>query len=534
MEHQAMELLTTRVEDEKQNVTYKWLSRSLGISVNTSKELMQVYVTTVGKGKAHGTYYLARQDPETGNQYLSLVSQEDLNAAKKDASVIGYHIYSLEPSPLKDLAILSATNSEATQLQKGKDINTYRVIRNHNVVISAPNSRPAPATTSSSSSSFAAKPKLGAAAANQNAPGLLGSKPGLKSATSAPAASNSVSTPAANDTSKTTTSAKPAAKGSMMSFFGKTSTAGGVTTKAAPAPTPVKAKASSTLNFKPAAQQKRKADLMTDSSAANDMASPRTSRSNEESEEDEVDSEEERDRRLALSSRLDQDQGDVVENSSSRNKPSSGKLSPVDVESIKKKQRSARLLVVDDDDDLDAETARAVAERNDDDEEESVAAMSKEARAALNKEKEAQRLALENMMLMDDTTTTSAGADMEDEDSAMIDVEVLDQPATAPSPDTTVTETVDASGTITKRRRGIRAVTKRKTSRNERGYMVTEDIVIMEPFSEDEIIEPPAPAPARVEKPAADAASKGKSEAAGPKKKAGGNQSLLNFFSKKQ
>ncbi|KAF9305389.1 DNA polymerase delta subunit 3, partial [Linnemannia elongata] len=184
MEHQAMELLTTRVEDEKQNVTYKWLSRSLGISVNTSKELMQVYLTTVGKGKAHGTYYLARQDSETGNQYLSLVSQEDIDVAKKDASVIGYHIYSLEPSPLKDLAILSATNSEAVQLQKGKDVNTYRVVRNHNVVISASNSRPAPATTSSSSSPFAAKPKLGATASAQSAPGLSGSKPGLKSATS--------------------------------------------------------------------------------------------------------------------------------------------------------------------------------------------------------------------------------------------------------------------------------------------------------------------------------------------------------------
>ncbi|KAF9148201.1 hypothetical protein BG015_010081 [Linnemannia schmuckeri] len=319
-----------------------------------------------------------------------------------------------------------------------------------------------------------------------------------------------------------------------MSFFGKASTAGGAT-KTSSAPTPSKtaaAKASSTLNFKPATQQKRKADSMTGGSPAEDMATPRATRSNEESEEEEVDSEEERDRRLALSSRLDQDQGDVVDKSGSRNKSSSEKHSPVDVESIKKKQRSARLLVVDDDDDLDAETARAVAERNDDDEEESVVAMSKEARAALNKEKEAQRLALENMMLMDDTTTTAAGAELEDEDSAMIDVEALDQqPAAAPSPENTVTETIDASGTITRRRRGVRAVTKRKTSRNER---VTEDIVVMEPFSEDEIIEPPAPAPARVEKPVADAASKGKLEAGGPKKKAGGNQSLLNFFSKKQ
>lgn len=61
---------------------------------------------------------------------------------------------------------------------------------------------------------------------------------------------------------------------------------------------------------------------------------------------------------------------------------------------------------------------------------------------------------------------------------------------------------------------------------------VTEDIVVMEPFSEDEIIESSTPAPTRVEKPSADAASKGKSETGGPKKKAGGNQSLLNFFKK--
>lgn len=200
--------------------------------------------------------------------------------------------------------------------------------------------------------------------------------------------------------------------------------------------------------------------------AADDMASPRDTKSNEESEE-EADSEEERDRRLALSSRLDQDQGDIVDKS--RSKTSSGKVLPVDVESIKKRQRSARLLVVDDDDDLDAETVRAVAGRNQDDEE-SIESMSKVARAALNKEKEAQRLALENMMLMDDATTTGAAVELEDEDSAMIDVEALDEPDSS-AESTTVTETTNASGTITRRRRGIRAVTKRKTSRNERGYM---------------------------------------------------------------
>ncbi|KAF9092342.1 DNA polymerase delta subunit 3 [Mortierella sp. AD031] len=528
MEHQAMELLTTRVEDEKQNVTYKWLSRSLGISVNTAKELMQSYLTTVGKGKAHGTYYLARQDPETGNQLLSLVSQEDVNAAKKDASVIGCHIYSLEPSPLKDLAILSAINSEATQLQKGKDVNLYRVVRNHDVVITKPNSRP----TSTATTSAAMKPTLTTA---QSAPGLSGTKPGLKPATSAPAvASPASSTSSSAAAASTTKYAAAPAKGSMMSFFGKAA----AKAASAPVPAPAKpappAKVSSTLNFKPAVQQKRKADVMT-GAAVNDMASPRATRSNEESEEDEIDSEEERDRRLALSSRLDQDQGEVVE---SKNNKSSGKqqsasaAAAVDLESIKKRQRSARLLAIDDDDDLDTETVRAVVggrgDDEDDDDEVSVAVMSKEARAALNKEKEAQRLALENMMLMDDTTTSAAM--LEDEDSAMIDVEALDP--VAPPPASTVTETTNDSGTTTRRRRGVRAVTKRKTSRNERGYMVTEDIVVMEPFSEDEIIEAPTPALVRSEKPASES-TKGKTETGGAMKKAGGNQSLLNFFTKK-
>lgn len=39
---------------------------------------MESYLSTLGKGKVHGTYYVARQDPQTGSQTISLVSQEDL------------------------------------------------------------------------------------------------------------------------------------------------------------------------------------------------------------------------------------------------------------------------------------------------------------------------------------------------------------------------------------------------------------------------------------------------------------------------
>ncbi|KAF9933307.1 hypothetical protein FBU30_005891 [Linnemannia zychae] len=490
-------------EDEEEDITYKWLSRSLGISVNSSKELMQAYLTTVGKGKAHGTYYLARLDPESGNQYISLVSQENLDGT----AIVKKIMIDLEPSPLKDIAVLSAINSEATQLQKGKDINLYRVVKNQNVVISASKSRPTSTATapSTSSSSVFTKPKPGA---------KLDSKPSISiTSSSTTTISTAISSTPSSDTPKTGVKAG-ATKGSMMNFFGKASASPATAKTSAPTPNKSAAKPSSTLNFKPvsSSQQKRKADLM---DSASTVDSPRITRSNEESEEDEVDSEEERDRRLALSSRLDIDQDDVDEDSRGNRK--------LDVDSIKKKQRSARLLVADEDEDEDDEPTEA---------------MSKEARAALNKEKETQRLALENMMLMDDTTTRTSGAEeLEDEDSMMVDVEALDQVET-PSSDnaekTIITETVNASGTITRRRRGVRAVTKRRTFRNERGYMVTEDIVEMEPFSEDEIVEKPVPAPARAEKPVVvDAGSKKSETSGGPKKKSGGNQSLLNFFSKK-
>ncbi|KAF9960337.1 DNA polymerase delta subunit 3 [Mortierella alpina] len=547
IENRTMELLTTVVEDEQKSITYRWLSRSMNVSVNTAKQLMESYLKTVGKGKAHGTYYVARQDAGTGNRAISLVTQEELDAIKNDEAVIGYHIYSVQPSPLKDLAILSVSNFEATLLQQGKDINTYRVIHNHHVVVSKSNARPVVAATSAApSKSTSVAAKIAAAAA----PGLSGTRPGLTSTSSLTDASLAPKSPT-NGTDSTTTSTPqsktkpaPGSKPSMMSFFGKAATtAASASATSVPKKTPVSAaapskpKPSSTVNFKPAAQQKRKADSMLATSNPTATVDP----PQESEEEEEVDSEEERDRRLALSSRLDQDQGDI---NGPRNPPtqsSNGALT-VDADAIKKRQRSARRLAVDDDDededdaneDNDFAGSKMSAPVDMEEDDESVEVMSKEARAALNMEKEAQRLALENMMLMDDTT-----ADLDkDEDSPMIDVEALDPTEDSPAPDlipTSTTETVVRDGVVVRRRRGVRAVTKRKTSRNERGYMVTEDVVVMEPFSEDEIVQAPtparAPAPVRAEKPAEP--TKGKTET-GPKKKAGsGNQSLLNFFSKK-
>ncbi|KAF9311631.1 hypothetical protein BG003_007179 [Podila horticola] len=511
LESETMDLLASTVEDEKKTVTYRWLSRSMGYSVNVAKQFMETYLTTAGHNKVHATYYLSRLDPSTGNKTILLVNHKDLKAATKDAAVVSHHIYSLEPSPLKDRSLLSVSNAEATQMQKGKDINMYRIVQNKDITVSKSANRGALAPASKPNGAFATKPAAPAAKPTSSV------SPSISSATPAPV-DNTPSAPPA--TTAAASKSKAPVKSSMMSFFGKAgaakpaSSSSSTTTKpasTAPKSTPIASNNSSLA-------QKRKADSMSSNNQ------PRSTPQVSDDDDDEVDSEEERDRRLALSSRLDQDQGPVTE--------SAAGSKPVDLAAAKKRQRSAKQLAVDDDDEEVGSHAKEDVEDDED-----VKVLSKEARLALEKEKDAQRLALENMMLMDNHHAVD-----EDEDSVMIDVEAVDAvpPPAAPvmAPSVVVTSSVsNGNGTITRRVRGHRAVTKKKTSVNERGYMVTESIVVMEPFSEDEIIEEtPAPAPvATTSAPAARAEPPAKGATGGPKKKAAGagNQSLLNFFSKK-
>lgn len=169
------------------------------------------------------------------------------------------------------------------------------------------------------------------------------------------------------------------------------------------------------------------------------------------SSDEEVDSEEERDRRLALSSRLDQDQDVAVKEEG-----------PAANKDTLKRPRSAKLLAIDDDDEIEDEepvVKNGPAADRDEEEDESVESLSLEERIALSKEKEAQRLALENMMLMDD----DPNVEMQGEDSIMADSEEVGS--------STAAQNEGASSETPKRRRGRRTVMKRKTYRNERGYM---------------------------------------------------------------
>ncbi|KAG0339142.1 hypothetical protein BG004_006939 [Podila humilis] len=538
---------------------------------------MEAYLLTSGHHKVHATYYLSRVDPKTGNRVISLVNQEDLKGAEKDGAIVSHHIYSLEPSPLKDQSVLSVSNAEATKLQRGKDINAFRIVQNKNVVISKSSNRPSnstapskvvsntnlpakkPSSSTSATTSTTTPTTTTAAASKPSGPSLF------SSASSSSATSKTLSTNPSSATnitsassctpvtssSATTATTKPApTKNSMISFFGKA----GVTAKSASsaASTAVTTKPiQSTLKNKATSNaQKRKADSM--------IHEPRsTPQVSDDDDDDEEDSEEERDRRLALSSRLDQDQGPILSTKSSTAESAAG---TADHSGVKKRQRSSKLLAVDDDDEEDEEVCekqgKNLSNRRRDDggegeeDDEDIVALSKEARIALEKEKDEQRLALENMMLMDDQHEHRQHAEEEGEDSIMLDVETVDAEGHAPLtavatvPSRTVTSSVsNGNGTITRRVRGHRAVSKKKTSVNARGYMVTETVILMEPFSEDEIVEE-APkttsvsatvstaGPSRTS--AGDVSASKNPSATGPKKKAGsGNQSLLNFFSKK-
>ncbi|KAF9919411.1 hypothetical protein BX616_000022 [Lobosporangium transversale] len=506
IENQTMELLTTIVEDEQKNVTYRWLSRSMGYSVNIAKQFMESYLATVGKGKVHASYYVARQDPQTGNRAISLISHKDLEDARNDTTVTGYHIYSLEPSPLKDLSILSVVNSEANILQSGKDISMYRIVYSDEASVPEP-SKEALRSSASVSVVQSQKPSPSSSAASIAEQPLTGGPLTMRS------------------TSKKATPAPTAGKSSMMNFFGK---AGNSTPKLTTASTALSSTSSdSATNPIP---QKRKADPLTVLNTYND----KSARDAVHGSNEEIDSEEERDRRLALSSRLDQS---LKKSSTHLGEP------PVDLDinALKKRQRSARLLAMDDDDEFEQEEDKKKSSLStDEDDEESLEALSKEAREALEEEKEKHRLALEKMMLKESEPVENHR--LEDEDSEMIDVEAMDEDnigSSASSPRHVESKAALNQEPRTRRVRGFRMVVKRKTFRNERGYMVTEDVVEKEPYSEDEAIPEDIPAPAPVPAPAASkppksaGAVRGKNETL-PKKKAGtGNQSLLNFFSKK-
>ncbi|KAI1740194.1 DNA polymerase subunit Cdc27 [Xylaria scruposa] len=158
----AQKLLT-----EDQLVTYRLLSRALGVHVNLAKEMLydfHKWQNDKRPGSLHATYIIygiksrAAQpdgdvemtDSQTSEDIdaplsdlvptytLSLVAQEQLEETLSQyTEVVSIHVYSLEPHPLKDLQLLTDTSRQVLELSKTNSApnpsKVYGTIANPNV-----------------------------------------------------------------------------------------------------------------------------------------------------------------------------------------------------------------------------------------------------------------------------------------------------------------------------------------------------------------------------------------------------------------
>ncbi|KAI0067324.1 hypothetical protein BV25DRAFT_1090795 [Artomyces pyxidatus] len=122
--------LTKRILTEKNIVTFRSLSRELGIHVNQAKtDLAEYYSSNVGgPERTHATYLISGEphrlasresngvedmevdgedfDGDVKETKVMLVDETDLEAKKSFLRIHSIHIYSLSPMPLNDLALV--------------------------------------------------------------------------------------------------------------------------------------------------------------------------------------------------------------------------------------------------------------------------------------------------------------------------------------------------------------------------------------------------------------------------------------------
>ncbi|TKX19405.1 putative DNA polymerase subunit Cdc27 [Elsinoe australis] len=132
---------------------------------------------------------------------------------------------------------------------------------------------------------------------------------------------------------------------------------------------------------------------------------------------------------------------------------------------------------------------------------------------------------LRKMMEEDDDMVDAAGTGAAEAEEQAKDEGAIDKP---------VEDLTEDKGEVTVengRRRGRRRVMKKKTVKDEEGYLVTKEEPAWESFSEDE---PPPPKKAKLSIMAQAAAkSTGAAKGAGPKKGGKGQNNIMSFFAKK-
>ncbi|KAM9451669.1 DNA polymerase delta subunit 3 isoform 2-T2 [Clarias gariepinus] len=123
------------VNDQNKIVTYKWLSLTLGVHVNTAKQMLYHYIEQRRKERSgstlHATYLVSGKCLENGSMChkVSVVREDKLEDVKSKLDVtVSVHVYSVQKAELKDSAPLYSTDYDAMK-ENLKNCNKYSAIR---------------------------------------------------------------------------------------------------------------------------------------------------------------------------------------------------------------------------------------------------------------------------------------------------------------------------------------------------------------------------------------------------------------------
>ncbi|XP_067280036.1 DNA polymerase delta subunit 3 [Pseudorasbora parva] len=122
------------VIDQNKIVTYKWLSLTLGVHVNTAKQMLYHYLDQKRRESSgtslHATYLVSGKFVENGSacHKVSVVREDKLEAVKAKMDVtISVHVYSVQRAELKDSSPLYSTDYDAVK-ENLKNCNKYSAI----------------------------------------------------------------------------------------------------------------------------------------------------------------------------------------------------------------------------------------------------------------------------------------------------------------------------------------------------------------------------------------------------------------------
>ncbi|XP_030607952.1 DNA polymerase delta subunit 3 [Archocentrus centrarchus] len=109
------------VNDHDKIVTYKWLSLTLGVHVNTAKQMLYHYLDQKRKessAQLHATYLVSGKFVDNGqtSHKVSVVREEQLEDFKAKMSlVVSVHVYSVQKALLKDSGPLYTVDYDAVK-----------------------------------------------------------------------------------------------------------------------------------------------------------------------------------------------------------------------------------------------------------------------------------------------------------------------------------------------------------------------------------------------------------------------------------